>query len=110
MIDALISGKLAATPKPGTSRNGNPFATARVWVTMGSDARLSVSVIAFDEATVTGLLALDAGDSVALAGEFTPKVWTDNEGDARASADMKAHALLTPYHVSRKRKAVQDDS
>lgn len=110
MIDALISGKLAATPKPGTSRNGNAFATARVWVTMGTDARLSVSVIAFDEATVSGLLALDTGDSVALAGEFTPKVWTDNEGGARASADMKAHALLTPYHVSRKRKAVQDES
>ena len=110
MIDALISGKLAATPKPGTSRNGNTFATARVWVTTGADVRLSVSVIAFDEATVTGLLALDAGDSVALAGEFTPKVWTDNEGDARVSADMKAHALLTPYHVSRKRKAAQDES
>lgn len=32
MIDALISGRLAADPKPGTSRNGNAYATARVLV------------------------------------------------------------------------------
>ena len=106
MIDALLTGKLAADPKPGTARNGNPYATARVLVPMGED-RLHVAVIAFDAATVAGLLALSAGDAVALAGELTPKVWTPTDGEPRASADLKAHALLTPYHVTRKRSAMQ---
>lgn len=77
MIDALISGRLAADPKPGTSKNGNTYATARVLVTANTEDRLSVSVIAFDTATVAALLAMGSGDAVALAGELTPKVWTD---------------------------------
>ncbi len=103
MIDALLTGKLAADPKSGTARNGNPYATARVLVPMGED-RLHVAVIAFDADTVAGLLALSAGDAVALAGELTPKVWTPTDGDPRASADLKAHKLLTPYHVNRRRR------
>lgn len=110
MIDALLTGRLAADPKPGTSRNGNTYATARVQVTTGAEDRLSVSVIAFDAGTVAGLLALSTGDAVTLAGELIPKVWTDKEGSARPSADMKAHALLTPYHVTRKRRAMEGEA
>ncbi len=47
MIDALISGRLAADPKPGISKNGNAYATARVLVTANTEDRLTVSVIAF---------------------------------------------------------------
>lgn len=108
MIDALLSGRLAAVPKPGTSRNGNAYATARVLVEAGAEERLHVSVIAFDATTVAALLALSTGDAVALAGELTPKVWTDKEGVTHPSADLKAHAVLTPYHVTRRRKAMQE--
>ncbi len=108
MIDALLSGRLAADPKAGTASNGNRYATARVLVTTGGEDRLSVSVIAFHADTVAGLLALAKDDAVTLAGELTPKVWTDKEGTARPSADLKAHALLTPYHVQRKRQAMAD--
>lgn len=106
MIDALLSGRLAADPKEGTASNGNRYATARVLVTTGGEDRLSVSVIAFDAATVAGLLALKQGEAVTLAGELTPKAWTDKDGNAHPSADMKAHALLTPYHVQRRRQAM----
>lgn len=109
MIDALITGRLAADPKSGTSRNGNPYATARVLVATADEDRLSVSVIGFNAGVVDGLLALEAGDAVALAGEITPKVWTDKDGNARPTADMKAQALLTPYHVTRRRKAMQGE-
>ncbi|MGB3462466.1 MAG: single-stranded DNA-binding protein [Rhodanobacter lindaniclasticus] len=108
MIDALLSGRLAADPKEGTASNGNRYATARVLVTTGGEDRLSVSVIAFHADTVASLLALAKDDAVTLAGELTPKVWTDKEGTARPSADLKAHALLTPYHVQRKRQAMAD--
>lgn len=110
MIDALITGRLAADPKPGTSRNGNAYATARVLVTTSGEDRLSVSVIAFDAATISGLLAMGSGEGISLAGELTPKVWIDKDGEPHPSADMKAHALLTPYHVTRKRRALQGEA
>lgn len=106
MIDALVTGRLAADPKPGTAKNGSAFATARLLVTTNDEQRLSVSVIAFE--AVDALLALSGGDTVTLAGELIPKAWTDSEGNARPAADLKAHAVLTPYHVRRKRLAVQD--
>ncbi len=106
MIDALLTGKLAANPEARTSTNENRYCSARGWVTTGAEDRLSVMVIAFDPDTVAGLLALAKDEAVALAGEFTPKAWTDRDGNAKPSADMKAHALLTPYHVTRKRQAM----
>lgn len=44
---------------------------------------------------------------MALAGSLTPKVWTDREGNTRPAVDLVAHQVLTAYHVTRKRKAVQ---
>lgn len=109
MIDALISVRLYAAANERTSANGNPFVTAKVTATAGSGESLFVNVIAFSQTARTALLALDAGDSVALSGTLTPKVWTDRHGDAKPALDMTAHAVLTPYHVTRKRKAAQDD-
>ena len=37
MIDALITGRLAADPKHGTSKNGSPYATARVLATVNTE-------------------------------------------------------------------------
>ena len=110
MIDALISGRLYAAANERTSANGNPFVTAKVTATAGSGESLFVNVIAFSQSARTALLALDAGDSVALSGTLTPKVWTDRHGDAKPSLDLTAHAVLTPYHVTRKRKTAETDS
>lgn len=109
MIDALIAGRLYAAANERTSANGNPFVTAKVTATAGSGESLFVNVIAFSQSARTALLALDAGDSVALSGTLTPKVWTDRHGDAKPALDMTAHAVLTAYHVTRKRKAVRPD-
>jgi len=76
MIDALIAGKLHSHPEQRTGKNGQPYATAKVRATGGDGESLFVNVIAFETYTVTALLALDAGDSIALAGSITPKVWT----------------------------------
>lgn len=64
-------------------------------------------MVAFNQDAAAALLALDDGDAVALAGTLTPKAWIDREGNPRSSADLVAHALLTPYHVTRKRKAMR---
>ena len=109
MMDALIGGKLHAKPEARTGKNGNIFATAKVRAAAGDGESLFVNVIAFDHAAVTALLALDAGDSIALSGSLTPKTWTDREGNARPALDLVAHAILSPYHVTRKRNAVQAD-
>lgn len=106
MIDGLIAGKLYGAPTEKAARNGKAFATAKVRAAAGDGECLFVNVIAFDAGVCAALLALDDGDSVALAGTLTPKVWIDREGSARPSLDLVAHAVLTAYHVTRKRKAV----
>lgn len=107
MIDALIAGKLFSTPAQHTAKNGNYFATAKVKVATCDGQSLIANVIAFDADTCTALLELDEGDSVALSGTLTPKAWTDREGNARPSIDLVAHQVITPYHVTRKRRAME---
>lgn len=113
MIDALIAGKLYGAATSRTSQNGKPFVTAKVRAAAGDGESLFVNVIAFSKTAGEALLALADGDSVALSGTLTPKVWTDRQGDAKPALDLVAHAVLTAYHVQRKRRAVsgeQDDS
>lgn len=70
----------------------------------GDGESLFVNVIAFDAAAVAALLALAAGDSVAVAGTATPRAYI-KEGEPRASLDVTAQQVLTAYHVTRKRQA-----
>jgi len=106
MIDAIVSGRLYSPAAERTSASGNRFVVAKVTAAGGNGESLLVSVIAFSQAARTALLALEAGDSVALSGSLTPKVWTDRNGEAHPQLDLVAHAVLTAYHVRRKRKAV----
>lgn len=79
---------------------------AKVRAAGGDGEALFVNVVAFSESAQTALLALDDGDSVALAGTLTPKAGVDKEGQPRPALDMVVHACLSPYHVTRKRDAV----
>lgn len=109
MIDGLIGGKLYGTPVRRTGKNGNQFVTAKVRAATAGGETLFVNVIAFAESAATALLALSEGDSVSLSGELTPKVWTSPDGDTRPALDMVAHAVLTEYHVNRRRQAVREE-
>lgn len=106
MIDALVAGKLYGLAEERESKQGKPFVTAKVRATAGNSESLFVNVIAFDGSTCEALLALDDGDPVALAGTLTPKAWTDKDGNPRPALDLVAHGLVTPYHVTRKRRAM----
>ncbi|WP_371142188.1 single-stranded DNA-binding protein [Burkholderia cepacia] len=107
MIDGLVSGKLYGQPAERVGASGRSFVTAKVRAAVSDGEALFVNVIAFSDDVKVALLALDDGDSVALAGTLTPKVWTDRNGDAKPALDMVAHAVMTAYHVKRKRAAVQ---
>jgi hypothetical protein len=109
MIDALIQGKIYGQPQQRTAKTGKPFAVAKMRVAQGDGESLFVSVIAFDAAPCAALLALSEGDSVAMAGALTAKVWVDKQGQPKPALDLIAHQVLTPYHVTRKRKAVAND-
>lgn len=107
MIDGLIAGKLHGQPQQRTGQSGKPFTTAKVRTATKDGGTVFVNAIAFAPAVQAALLALADGDSVALSGELTPKVWTDREGVTHPALDLVAHAALTAYHVSRKRQAVE---
>lgn len=109
MIDALIAGKIYGTPKSGTGKSGADYVNAMVRVATAGGDSLMCSVIAFDEAARSGLMALGNGDGVSLSGTLTPKVYQTKDGEYRPSADMVASAVLSPYQVKRKRQAVQDE-
>ncbi len=108
MIDALISGRLYGAPKQGTGKTGETYTTAKLKAVAGNGDTLLCSVIAFDEKAQAALLALDDGDSIAVSGALTPKVWTDKAGDTRPALDMVCHAVLTPYDVKRKRQEIDE--
>nr|WP_057924376.1 hypothetical protein [Burkholderia ambifaria] len=109
MIDGLVSGKLYGTATRRTGASGKAFVTAKVRAAVGDGEALFVNVIAFSTTAGDSLLALADGDSVALAGTLTPKAWVDRSGEAKPALDMVAHAVLTAYHVKRKRAAVQGE-
>jgi len=110
-IDALISGRIHKTPQSRVSAAGKRFATAIVRAAARDGNGIFVSVIAFSQSACDALLALDDGDSVALAGELTPKIYTPRDGgEPRPSLDLVAHKVLTEYHIARKHKAVQDSN
>ncbi|MDD2546947.1 MAG: single-stranded DNA-binding protein [Burkholderiaceae bacterium] len=109
MIDGLVAGKLYGRPVERVGKGGKPFAVARVRASSGEGEPLFVNVIAFDAAPAAALWALEDGDSVALAGSLTPRVWTDKQGNTRPSLDMVAHQVLTAYQVAHKRYAMDPD-
>jgi Single-strand binding protein family len=111
MIDALIAGRLYGKASERQAKNGSPFAVCKIRVaTASGDGCIFVSVITFSPPAISALLALNDGDSVALAGELTPKVWTDKEGVAKPALDLMAHCVISAYHVTRKRQAVKDEA
>ena len=107
MIDALIAGKVHGTPTERTGKSGKPFALTKIRTTTTEGESAFVSVIAFDAAPVSALLALKEGDSVAVAGPLKAGTWQDREGNHRAALDIVAQHVMTLYQVKHKRAATQ---
>ncbi|MFD1895093.1 single-stranded DNA-binding protein [Ottowia beijingensis] len=109
MIDALVAGKLFGQVQQRTGKTGQPYVTAKIRAADGQGEGQFINVIAFSRTACDALMALGDGDSTAVSGALTVGTWTDNTGNARPSLNLQAHAVLTPYHVTRKRQAVAKD-
>ena len=107
MIDGLIAGRIYGKPTERTSKTGKPFVVAKVRAATGDGESMFINVLAFSDSAQAALLALGDGDSVALSGSLSQKMWTDKEGNTRPSLDLVAHQVLTTYHVTRRRTAMQ---
>lgn len=101
MIDALIAGRIYGHPKQGVGKNGSQYVTAKLRAAAGDGEMITVNVIAFNADVCRSLLALGDGESVALSGSLTPKVWVDKDkgGLVRPAMDMQAHAILTAHEA-----------
>lgn len=106
MIDALVTGKLAAAPQARTTKSGKPMATARLRVpTTDPAVTIFCSVAAFDPEAVAALLALGAGDAVSVAGPMKVGTWTDASGNTRPNVDVVADRVLSVYSIRKQRRA-----
>lgn len=97
MIDALVSGRLHGHASERTGQGGSQYVTARLKAAINDGDTVIVNVIAFADKVRAALLALEDGESVALSGSLTPKVWTDKNGDTRPALDLVAHAMLSAH-------------
>lgn len=107
MIDALITAKLFKKAEPRQSKNGNTFVTAKLTMADADQQRQFVNVIAFREPVCNALLALDVGDSLAVAGALKVATWSDKSGETRISYDLTAENVTTLYAVRKKRNQTQ---
>lgn len=95
MIDGLVAGYLMGEASRRVDKTGRSYTVARVLARNRTDEEFIVNVIAFDAVPGEALLALGDGAALSLAGALTPKVWTDKQGNTRASLDMVAAQVLT---------------
>jgi single-stranded DNA-binding protein len=94
MIDGLVAGRLYGEAEQRVDKAGKSFTVAKVRAATGEGDTLFVNVIAFEHGVCAALGSLRDGDSVALTGNLTPRVWTDKQGNTRPALDMVAHRLL----------------
>lgn len=106
MIDALISGRVYGKPEQRTSKTGSTFVRVKIRVPTSDGQAMFASAVCFSDSLSAQLLALDDGDTVALAGALSVRPWLTNSGEPAANLDMVVHAATTAYHVSRKREAM----
>ena len=95
MIDGLVAGRLYGEAEQRVDKDGKPFSVAKVRAATADGETLFVNVIAFEQSVCAALGDLRDGDSIALTGTLTPRVWTDKQGNTRPALDMVAHRLLS---------------
>lgn len=110
-LDALCAGRLTRAAELRTSKTGRDYATAQMAVQADGDERVLVSLICFAADAVQEIRALEAGDSLCVAGRAKLSAWSDkSSGEPRAGLSVTVEKVLTPYHLRRRRQATQGDA
>jgi single-stranded DNA-binding protein len=107
MLSVLVSGSLVRDPQRRTAQNGKAFATALMRCPSEEADALLISVISFTAPAVKALLALKAGDSLAVTGRAKLSSWT-KDGEERHGLSVTADAVLSLYEVAKRRKQAQE--
>ncbi len=111
-INALVLGTLLTQPTQRTAKSGNAYTVCRLKVAgagtgdAGADTLL-VNCIAFSETAQAALLALDAGEGIAVSGQLRAGVWQANDGTHKPGLDLTVGAVLSAYSIAKRRKAAQ---
>lgn len=108
MLDVLLSGAIFSAPVQRTGQSGKTFVTTKIKAAT-SDGDVFANVIAFSDTACRALLALAAGDSVAITGPLKLGTYQASNGDTRVSIDLVASQVMTVYSVKRKRDKVLGD-
>ena len=107
-LDVLAQGRLIKAPERRTTKTGSAFATATLAVAVDDGESALLSLIVFRAEAVAALLALGKGDACAVTGRGQKiTTWPDKtSGEPRAGLSVVVEAVLSTYHVRRKRLAV----
>lgn len=105
-VTALVTGKLIGDPERRTGQSGKAYVLAKI-VAHDGDADSLVSVMAFGSAA-DQLAALGKGDTVAVNGRAKVNTWSGRDGEMKAGLSVTADAVLSAYHLKRKRQAVAE--
>lgn len=105
MISILSAGTLIKKATERISQgSGRKFVTGQIR-SSGDGESFIVSIIAFNADACKALLALDAGDSLCIAGTGKPTTWTGRDGDPAYGLSVVAQQVMTQYRLTAKRKA-----
>ena len=107
MLSVLCSGTLVSDPRQRTTAAGKAYATASLRVPAEDADAMLVSIIAFAADAVAALLALQLGDSAAIAGRAKLSSWT-KDGEERHGLSVTADRVLTVYVAGKARKAARE--
>jgi single-stranded DNA-binding protein len=100
MIDALIAGRMYGHAEERSGQAGSAYVMCKIRASTDDGDTLFCNVIAFNDQVRSTLLGLADGDSIALSGALTPKVWTDKQGNVRPALDIVAHAVISAHRSS----------
>lgn len=113
MFDVLLSGRLRGAPTLRTASTGAPFATFRLAASSKTGESLLCACLTFSQTVIDAVCSLGDGDSLAVSGEAAISTWDGRDGNPQHGLEVTAHAVLTAYHIGRKRKskgATADDA
>ncbi|OFW14501.1 MAG: hypothetical protein A3H27_06610 [Acidobacteria bacterium RIFCSPLOWO2_02_FULL_59_13] len=103
MLNILVSGTLVSDPRQRTTAAGKAFATGQMRVPAEDADPMLVSIIAFSSDAVAAIMALQRGDSCAIAGRAKLTSW-EKDGEQRHGLSVTADQVLTIYQIEKRRK------